>query len=176
MRDRTCPAVHAALQASEKGVPFMPLRGLIGTDIMRNRADWKVGENPFAAGDPIGALPAIRPDIALFHAAKADRQGNVWIGRRRELVTMAHAAERSLVTVEEIVDGSLLDDEVAAAGVIPGLYVEAIAAAPRGAWPLALPDAYPADDAEQLRSEEHTSELQSPDHLVCRLLLEKKTL
>src|SRR5258708_23141592 len=27
---------------------------------------------------------------------------------------------------------------------------------------------------EQRRSEEHTSELQSPDHLVCRLLLEKK--
>src|SRR5215216_3754866 len=27
---------------------------------------------------------------------------------------------------------------------------------------------------EQARSEEHTSELQSPDHLVCRLLLEKK--
>src|SRR5438552_9793397 len=26
----------------------------------------------------------------------------------------------------------------------------------------------------QIRSEEHTSELQSPDHLVCRLLLEKK--
>src|SRR5258708_23931189 len=29
--------------------------------------------------------------------------------------------------------------------------------------------------AAGLRSEEHTSELQSPDHLVCRLLLEKKT-
>src|SRR5258708_9660453 len=29
-------------------------------------------------------------------------------------------------------------------------------------------------DAEKSRSEEHTSELQSPDHLVCRLLLEKK--
>src|SRR5258708_31532325 len=27
---------------------------------------------------------------------------------------------------------------------------------------------------DELRSEEHTSELQSPDHLVCRLLLEKK--
>src|SRR5258708_29911063 len=27
---------------------------------------------------------------------------------------------------------------------------------------------------DQMRSEEHTSELQSPDHLVCRLLLEKK--
>src|SRR5207244_12452211 len=28
--------------------------------------------------------------------------------------------------------------------------------------------------AQAQRSEEHTSELQSPDHLVCRLLLEKK--
>src|SRR5258708_11586535 len=28
--------------------------------------------------------------------------------------------------------------------------------------------------AQVSRSEEHTSELQSPDHLVCRLLLEKK--
>src|SRR5258708_22758662 len=30
------------------------------------------------------------------------------------------------------------------------------------------------DALELKRSEEHTSELQSPDHLVCRLLLEKK--
>src|SRR5258708_13527885 len=33
------------------------------------------------------------------------------------------------------------------------------------------PDVHRGDSA---RSEEHTSELQSPDHLVCRLLLEKK--
>src|SRR5258708_27285574 len=32
----------------------------------------------------------------------------------------------------------------------------------------------PAMITTMLRSEEHTSELQSPDHLVCRLLLEKK--
>src|SRR5258708_28241390 len=30
--------------------------------------------------------------------------------------------------------------------------------------------------SENGRSEEHTSELQSPDHLVCRLLLEKKKI
>src|SRR5258708_31636811 len=30
------------------------------------------------------------------------------------------------------------------------------------------------DLQQRIRSEEHTSELQSPDHLVCRLLLEKK--
>src|SRR5438552_9278371 len=32
-----------------------------------------------------------------------------------------------------------------------------------------------AGEGAHVRSEEHTSELQSPDHLVCRLLLEKKT-
>src|SRR5215216_5037788 len=39
--------------------------------------------------------------------------------------------------------------------------------------PLNLP-AYVPVDTFPVRSEEHTSELQSPDHLVCRLLLEKK--
>src|SRR5258708_9922540 len=31
-------------------------------------------------------------------------------------------------------------------------------------------------EIRRVRSEEHTSELQSPDHLVCRLLLEKKKI
>ena len=48
MMDATCPAIHAGLQASEKGIPFIPLRGLIGSDILRQRADWKIGKNPFA--------------------------------------------------------------------------------------------------------------------------------
>ncbi|MFL6935846.1 MAG: CoA transferase subunit A, partial [Xanthobacteraceae bacterium] len=148
MKDTTCPALHAALQASEKGVPFMPLRGLIGSDVQKNRADWKITDNPFApdgARDPIVLLPAIRPDVALFHATKADREGNVWIGRRRELVTMAHAAQRTIVTVEKLHDGSLLDDPLLAAGTLAGFYVEAVAVAPRGAWPLPLAGHYPAD-------------------------------
>src|SRR5258708_20691897 len=34
----------------------------------------------------------------------------------------------------------------------------------------------PGNGPSSDRSEEHTSELQSPDHLVCRLLLEKKNI
>src|SRR5258708_27729228 len=42
-------------------------------------------------------------------------------------------------------------------------------------WRLLRPDRRAArHGAKPCRSEEHTSELQSPDHLVCRLLLEKK--
>jgi len=155
MRDATCPALHAAFQASEKGVPFMPLRGLLGTDVLKNRPDWRVVDNPFAAdpqeaSDPIVLLPAIKPDVALFHAPMADRDGNVWIGRQRELATMAHASQRTIVTVEKFHDGNLLADKTLAAGTLPGFYVESIAVAERGCWPLPLPEHY-GWDAEHLQ-------------------------
>jgi glutaconate CoA-transferase subunit A len=145
MKDATCPALHAALQAAEKGVPFMPLRGLIGSDILKYRDDWKVIDSPFGNSDPIVLLPAIKPDVALIHAAMGDRFGNVWIGRQRELATMAHAANKTVATVEKIHDGNLLDDPILAAGTLPGFYVESITVAERGAWPLGLPDTYGAD-------------------------------
>jgi glutaconate CoA-transferase subunit A len=147
MKDATCPALHAALQASEKGVPFMPLRGLIGSDILKYRDDWKIIDSPFGHDDPIVLLPAIKPDVALFHAPMADRNGNVWIGRQRELATMAHAAQRTVVTVEKIEDRDFLADPFMAAGTLPAFYVHAIAVAERGSWPLPLPDFYPIDAA-----------------------------
>lgn len=148
VRDTTCPALHASLQAAEKGVPFMPLRGLIGSDLLRARPDWRVIDNPFAAGaDPVVLLPALRPDIALIHAPRADRHGNVWVGMRREAMTMAHAARRTLVTVEAFVEGDLFDDPNTAPGTLSSLYVEAVAEAPGGAWPVGLGALYPPDDA-----------------------------
>src|SRR6266581_8803232 len=130
MRDATCPALHAAFQAAEKGVPFMPLRGLIGSDVLAHRPDWQVIDNPFGNNDPIVLLPAIKPDVALFHAPMADREGNVYIGTQRELVAMAHAARQTIVSVEEIRDDNLLRDPLLAAGTLPGFYVEAIAVEP----------------------------------------------
>lgn len=145
IRDATCPAVHAELQAAEKAVPFMPLRGIIGSDVLAHRPDWKVIENPFGKNDPIVLLPAIRPDVALFHSPMADRAGNVWVGRRRELFTLAHAAAKTIVTVEQLFEGNLLEDPVRAGSTIPSFYVEAVAVVPRGAWPLGLNDYYPED-------------------------------
>jgi glutaconate CoA-transferase subunit A len=147
MKDATCPALHAAFQAAEKGVPFMPLRGLIGSDVLAHWPDWKVIDNPFADDDPIVLLPSIKPDVALFHAPLADRAGNVWIGRDRELATMAHAAAKTVVTVERLHDGNLFDDPRLAAGALGGFYVETLAVVPEGAWPLALADHYSADAA-----------------------------
>lgn len=151
MIDSTCPAVYAALQAGEKGLPFIPLRGLLDTDLLARRDDWKVIDNPFAPGDSVVVLKAIRPDFALFHASLADRFGNVFVGRERELMIMAHASSRALVTVEEITDENLVEDRARAGAVIPSIYVERIALAPRGAWPVGLVDRYPADAPEIAR-------------------------
>lgn len=150
--DATCPAIHAGLMAAQKGSPFVPMRGLIGTDVLRYRSDWRVIDNPFAeAGDPIVLIPAIRPDIAVFHAPVADRFGNVWIGRRRELAAMAYASAKTIVTVERVVEESLLLSETTAAGTLPAIYVTAVAHAPKGAWPYGLWGEYPTDTAELLR-------------------------
>ena len=145
VRDATCPAIHAALRASEMGNPFAALRGIIGSDLLQVRPDWKVIDNPFAADDPIVVMPALMPDVALFHAPLADRMGNVWVGRRRDLFTLAHAARTSVVTVERVVEENLLLDDTLAAATIPAFYIGAIAVAPRGAWPMRLD--YPEDTA-----------------------------
>ena len=148
MIDGTCPAIHAGLQAAEKGIPFMPVRGIVGSDLLEQRDDWTVGSDPFGAEDgPLVLVKAITPDVTLIHAPLADRSGNVWIGVRREMMVMAHAAKTTLVTFEKLYDGDLLADAEMAAGTIPALYIGALAQAENGAWPVGLFGTYPADDA-----------------------------
>jgi glutaconate CoA-transferase subunit A len=144
--DSTCPAVYAGLQAGQKGIPFIPLRGLIGSDIVGFRDDYRVIGNPYDPDDPIVAIPAIVPDFALFHVPMADAAGNVWLGRQTELKVLAHAARHSLVTCERMYDGNLLEDEQLAPATLSSLYVDAVAVAPRGAWPYGMTGEYPADE------------------------------
>lgn len=149
MWDSTCPALLASLQAGEKGMPFIPLRGILGSDLLRVRPDWRVINNPLADSgktDPVVILPALRPDIAMFHALKADAQGNVWVGVQRELMMTAHASKQTLFTVEEIQDTDFMRDPALAAGTINSLYVDAIAIAKNGAWPIGLDNAYAPDN------------------------------
>ncbi len=134
--DATCPAVYAALQAGAKGQPFAPLRGLLGSDLLRHRSDYRVIDNPYAPGDAIVVVPALNADVAIFHAEMADAEGNVWIGRDRDRLLAAHAANRVLVTVDRIVPDSFFDDEMRAAGVIPASCIDAIAVVPGAGLPL----------------------------------------
>lgn len=147
--DATCPAIHAGLLAAQKGTPFQPIRGLIGSDVLNNRPDWKVIQNPMSeTEDMIVIVPPIEPDVALFHAPMADRFGNVWIGRRKELAAMAYASKHTLVTVEKLVDGNLFENEELSSGIIPALYISGVCEATGGAAPYGLWGEYPAQPQE----------------------------
>jgi len=67
----------SALIAGFLGIPFIPVRGNIGTDIIKyNQTDAKVIEDPFT-GSKITVVRGWRADVAIIHAQKVDRLGNV---------------------------------------------------------------------------------------------------
>jgi glutaconate CoA-transferase subunit A len=126
------------------GLPFLPVRGLIGTDYLRVRPDFKIIKNPYGE-DELVAVPAIRPDLLLMHAYKADAYGNVLTDKRESDPLLARAADRVVATVEEIVPSLQPEaDKI----IIPGIYVDAVVHCPGGARPTACPGYYEIQDAE----------------------------
>src|SRR5437764_7909627 len=118
--------------AGASGLPFAVLRGYRGTDLAKHTATIAPVTCPFT-GEVLTAVPALRPDVAVIHAQRADRRGNVQLwgltGVQKEAVL---ASARSVVTVEEIVDE--LDPRPGAV-VLPGWTVTFVAQARGGAHP-----------------------------------------
>jgi glutaconate CoA-transferase subunit A len=118
--------------AGAAGLPFGVLRGYAGTDLRRHNANIRTVECPFT-GEVLTAVPALRPDVALIHAQRADRTGNVqiWglVGVQKEAVL---SASRSIVTVEEVVDELT---PVPGGVVLPSWVVTAVCEVPGGAHP-----------------------------------------
>ena len=86
--------------------------------------------------------------MLVFHAACSDRNGNIQIGRRRELATLAQASKKVFVTVEKVMDIDFFEDELSAATCLPALYVDGVSIVKNGAWPCALPGVYGSDNEE----------------------------
>ena len=129
--DSTCPALLLALQAGASGVSFTPVPGLLGTDLLGRRPDWKVVDDPFRPGAKVVLVPAIAPDFGLVHALRADPVGNAVTGTKHDDRLLIQASRRVLMTVEEITPDaleSLQPDEQ----VIPSAYIDLIAEAPGG--------------------------------------------
>jgi len=127
---------HAGLAnryvAGASGVPFAVLRGYHGTDLPAYTANVARVTCPFS-GEDLTVVAAIRPDVTIVHAQRADTAGNVQMwgitGVQKEALLSARS---TIVAVEEVVDQ--LDGRRNAV-VIPGMAVDAICVAPRGAWP-----------------------------------------
>ena len=127
---------HAALanayDAGAAGLPCAIFRGYAGSDLAQVNPNIRAIKCPFT-GEQLAAVPALRPDVAIIHALKADRRGNVLLGGivgAQEHAVLA--AKRSIVTVEEVVDdfGSAVQG-----AILPSWVITAIAVAPGGSHP-----------------------------------------
>lgn len=131
------------------GVPYIPVIGLVGTDLLKRRDDMVVAPDPFDGKTLSVVAKAMRPDVAVFHVHKADRAGNVSVGYHVEAVMLAEASQHVIVTAEEIVER--LTEEEATATFIPSILVDTVVHAPFGAHPAGLEGRYRVDKAHMQR-------------------------
>jgi len=131
-------------QAGASGLPFSVLRGYVGSDLPKHNTDIRTISCPFT-GEKLAATPAINADVAVIHAQRADRKGNVMIegivGVQKEAVL---GARKAIVTVEEIVDD--LEAPMNAC-FLPHWVLAAVCEVPRGAHPSYAHGYYERDNA-----------------------------
>jgi glutaconate CoA-transferase subunit A len=129
--------LNARLGAGARNLPFLPSRGAIGTDLIaQNPENLTMLEDPFG-GKPVVACRALVPDVALIHAHRADRFGNVQYEPTAmwpDIAVMPAASKQVIVSVEEIVDSEQLREHPEKT-ILPGFMVDAVVEVPFGAHP-----------------------------------------
>jgi glutaconate CoA-transferase subunit A len=122
------------LQAGAAGLPFLPMKQTAATDLEKANPNIRRIPDPYGGKDVI-VVPALNPDVAIIHAQRADRNGNahLWgiIGEQKEA---AFAAEKVILTCEEIVDESVIRADPNRT-LIPGLVVDAVCLVPHACHP-----------------------------------------
>jgi glutaconate CoA-transferase, subunit A len=142
-------AMAHAYAAGAAGMPCAIFRGYLGSELPLVNPRIRFVECPFT-GERLAAVPAIRPDVSIIHAQKSDRHGNILlagiVGVQKEAVL---AAEKAIVTVEEIVED--LQTGGTNAVVLPSWTVNAVVLAPGGARPSYAHGYYERDNAAYTR-------------------------
>ena len=134
----------AGLRAASYGIPFQPVAGVHGSELARIN-QWQTLRDPYGSGTDVSVIPAIRPDIAVIHAAEIDDQGNARIyGSPFWDHPLTRAAKRVLVTAEKLVTTDRLREQPELT-LVPGFMVEAAAVVPRGGWPGSMHPHYEID-------------------------------
>jgi len=133
LEEHSHAAMANAYEAGAANLPFAMFRGYNGVDLPKVNPNIRSVTCPYT-GEVLATVPAIRPDVAIIHALRADRDGNVLlegiVGVQKEAVL---AAKRSIVTVEEIVDD--FGPRSPNAVILPAWTVSAVARVPGGAYP-----------------------------------------
>ncbi|HWK08590.1 MAG TPA: CoA-transferase [Vicinamibacterales bacterium] len=145
LEEHSHAAMAHAYAAGAAGMPCAIFRGYLGSDLPSVNTAIRTLSCPFT-GETLAAVPALRTDVTIVHAQKADRDGNVLVagivGVQKEAVL---AAAHAVVTVEEIVDD--LGVEGTNAVELPSWCIDAVVLAPGGARPSYAHGYYQRDNA-----------------------------
>jgi glutaconate CoA-transferase subunit A len=134
----------AGLRAASYGIPFQPVAGVHGSELVRVN-QWQTMRDPYGSGRDVYVIPAIQPDIAVIHAAEIDEQGNARVyGSPFWDHPLTRAAKRVLVTAEKLVPTDRLREQPELT-LVPAFMVEAAAIVPNGAWPGSMHPYYGID-------------------------------
>ncbi len=148
-------SLQVALEAAGQGVPFLPLRGPIGSDLVGSNPE-VFGTANSSFGDEVMIVKAVRPDVAIIHALRCDRLGNAQFeGTFAQDPELAAASGLVIVTCEEIVDVAETARNPNTTR-IPGFLVDAVIEAPFGAHPCSHVPRY-AQDAWEILEYQRTS-------------------
>ncbi|MCJ7423442.1 CoA transferase subunit A [Candidatus Bathyarchaeota archaeon] len=130
------------------GVPFMPMKSMLGTDLLakkRFRAKKAEVINCPFTGDKVVLVPSVKPDFSIVHASRVDKEGNVQIdGIKGEDVEGARAGKKLIVLAEEIVDTEFIRSQPDQT-VIPNIYVTHVVECPWGSHPMMVYNYYDYD-------------------------------
>jgi glutaconate CoA-transferase subunit A len=139
-------AMITRLTAGAAGLPFLPMQPVGTTDLARANPQYRTVTDPYS-GAVLNAVPALRPDVAIIHAQRADASGNtqIWgiIGEQKEA---AFAARRVIVTAEEIVDEAIIRADPNRT-ILPAMLVNAVVHVPYAAHPSYTQGFYDRDNA-----------------------------
>src|SRR3954471_13614961 len=157
----TALAMAQALHAAHFNLPEMPFQIPAGSDLMKAGTFWQQSSSVFS-GEPLGQARRLDIDVLLLHAQRADSAGNVEIqGARGFDLSLLGAAEKVLVTVEEVVDPGMLG--APRAFILPKEFVTAVAKVPWGAYPTSCLPYYSTDYEELLRHVERGQSRRNPE-------------
>jgi acyl CoA:acetate/3-ketoacid CoA transferase alpha subunit len=138
----TMLTIPQRLLAGAMGWSVIPTRSIVGSSMEEeNKESFMVIDDPFAPGEKIGLMRALRPDIALVHGAAADRCGNTIITYPlgADVFGAWGAKQGVIVSAEKIVSTEYIRRHSHLVR-IPSYMVKAVCEVPYGAHPAGMPN------------------------------------
>ncbi|MEE2822010.1 MAG: CoA-transferase [Acidobacteriota bacterium] len=131
-------------RAGAMGIPFIPARVMLGSDLFPRLEDIQEMECPFT-GDKLALIPALNPEVAILHTQRCDAYGNVQSeGLPFMDEDIARSADKVIVTTERIISNDQVRRQPDLTS-IPFFQVDAVVEVPYGCLPHECYAAYEPD-------------------------------